>query len=548
MAGKKISQLPALGGSFAAGDLFEISEDGGGGTYVSKKITGTEMIASIGAGTGTVTSVAIAGGTTGLTVTGSPITTAGTITIGGALVAANGGTGQTSYSTGDILYASGATAISKLAVGSNTEVLTLAGGVPTWAAPAGGGATDLDGLTDVKTTSDNSIWIMNAGAGSACTTGTLSSALDNIGIGTNALNTITSGDYNIAIGLNAGTALLSALHNVMIGRGSGAKLTSGGSNVMIGGYDTGGEITTETRNTLMGYQAGGALTSSDNTIVGDSAGTGAMSTGANTFVGKSAGATCTGGGQQNNAFGYYADAGTTGNYNVSIGRGVAGTTGSANIKIGNSWSKTNHTTGSYSIKIGTEIAATAAASYEFLLGGSARILMNGDYTTAGSAKLMINPGATVGTPTATLHVKGAGATSGTTALLVEDSTGADIIKVTDDGATEFTGQTFNTLATAVDGATVTPDFSAGNVQTLTLAGNRAIANPLNIKAGATYIIVIVQDGTGSRTISSWGSNYKFSGGTAPTLTTAANQADVITMVAYSASILMCTSTLNFATS
>ena len=134
MAGKKISQLGALGGSFAATDLFEISKDEGGGTYSSKKITGTEMITSIGAGT--VTSVAVSGGTTGLTTSGGPITTSGTITIGGALIAANGGTGQTSYSTGDILYASGATALSKLAVGSDTHVLTLAGGVPTWAAPA----------------------------------------------------------------------------------------------------------------------------------------------------------------------------------------------------------------------------------------------------------------------------------------------------------------------------------------------------------------------------------------------------------------------------
>ena len=45
---------------------------------------------------GTVTSVAISGGTTGLTVTGSPITTAGTITIDGVLAVANGGTGASS--------------------------------------------------------------------------------------------------------------------------------------------------------------------------------------------------------------------------------------------------------------------------------------------------------------------------------------------------------------------------------------------------------------------------------------------------------------------
>ena len=54
---------------------------------------------AIGAGTssttGTVTSVALSGGTTGLTVTGSPITTSGTITLAGTLALANGGTGAT---------------------------------------------------------------------------------------------------------------------------------------------------------------------------------------------------------------------------------------------------------------------------------------------------------------------------------------------------------------------------------------------------------------------------------------------------------------------
>ena len=39
-----------------------------------------------------------------------------------------------SQATGDIIYASSATQLSRLAVGSNTEVLTLSGGVPTWAA------------------------------------------------------------------------------------------------------------------------------------------------------------------------------------------------------------------------------------------------------------------------------------------------------------------------------------------------------------------------------------------------------------------------------
>ena len=48
---------------------------------------------------------------------------------------------ETLTAAGDILYASGANTLARLAKGSDTEVLTLASGVPSWAAAAGGGAT-----------------------------------------------------------------------------------------------------------------------------------------------------------------------------------------------------------------------------------------------------------------------------------------------------------------------------------------------------------------------------------------------------------------------
>ena len=56
--------------------------------------------------------------------------------VNGTLPVANGGTNLTTYATGDILYASAANTLSKLPVGSNTNVLTLTAGVPAWAAPA----------------------------------------------------------------------------------------------------------------------------------------------------------------------------------------------------------------------------------------------------------------------------------------------------------------------------------------------------------------------------------------------------------------------------
>jgi hypothetical protein len=59
--------------------------------------SGTISIAASG-GSGTVTSVAASGGTTGLTFSGSPITTSGTLTLSGTLAVANGGTGATTAS------------------------------------------------------------------------------------------------------------------------------------------------------------------------------------------------------------------------------------------------------------------------------------------------------------------------------------------------------------------------------------------------------------------------------------------------------------------
>ena len=58
------------------------------------------------------------------------------------LATTSGGTNLTSYATGDIIYASGSNTLAKLAVGSNTHVLTLTGGVPVWAAGGGGAHTE----------------------------------------------------------------------------------------------------------------------------------------------------------------------------------------------------------------------------------------------------------------------------------------------------------------------------------------------------------------------------------------------------------------------
>jgi hypothetical protein len=80
-------------------------------------------------------------------------------------------------------------------------------------------------------------------------------------------------------------------------------------------------------------------------------------------------------------------------------------------------------------------------------------------------------------------------------------------------------------ATLTDGATVTWNASTQQVCKLTLGGNRTLSAPTNGVTGQFISIAVIQDGTGSRTLT-WNSVYEFTGDTAPTLTTTINKADV----------------------
>jgi len=90
----------------------------------------------------------------------------------------------------------------------------------------------------------------------------------------------------------------------------------------------------------------------------------------------------------------------------------------------------------------------------------------------------------------------------------------------------FTAAQRGAITALTDGATITPNFALANNFSVTLGGNRTLANPTNLTAGQSGVIVITQDGTGSRTLA-YGSNFKFPGGTAPTLTTTAAAVDVL---------------------
>ena len=71
-----------------------------------------------------------------------------------AIAAAFGGTGQTSYTIGDLIYASNTTAISKLSIGTSGQVLTVSGGgIPSWATVSSSnlGSANLTSTDDART-------------------------------------------------------------------------------------------------------------------------------------------------------------------------------------------------------------------------------------------------------------------------------------------------------------------------------------------------------------------------------------------------------------
>ena len=82
-----------------------------------------------------------------------------------------------------------------------------------------------------------------------------------------------------------------------------------------------------------------------------------------------------------------------------------------------------------------------------------------------------------------------------------------------------------TESTLTDGSTVSWDASTQDVCKLTLGGNRTMAAPTNNTTGQFISILVIQDGTGSRTLT-WNAVFEFASDTAPTLTTTANLGDL----------------------
>jgi hypothetical protein len=192
-------------GNLVAGELALNTADG---KLFYKDSAGVVQVIASKAGNVNVSS--FSGGTTGLT----PNTaTTGAVTLAGTLAQANGGTGFSTYTTGDTLYASASNTLSKLPIGSTGQILSVVAGVPAWtAAPASGASITNDTTTatnlyplfsNATTGAPTTIYTSNAKYLYKPSTGDLSASQVVASNGIVVNSATVSASYTIATGNNA---------------------------------------------------------------------------------------------------------------------------------------------------------------------------------------------------------------------------------------------------------------------------------------------------------------------------------------------------------
>ena len=487
-------QIPAgssaLRPSIGVNSMFRYNSDlGAFEGYINS--SWAQLVTNSGGGVG-VTSVAANGGTTGLTFSGSPITSSGTLVLGGTLGATSGGTGQNTYATGDLLYASAANTLSKLAASTNGYVLTLSGGVPTWAASTGGvtsfsagttGFTPSTGTTGAVTLA-GTLNVANGGTGVTTSTGTGSVVL-----GTRPTLAVTGAGFT----LQDGTDNTKQANFGLAGLTTGTTYSYNLPAVSGAALATLGNIT---------QAFSGAVSFSNNfdipgngfVTIGSSTGTATLTFGQSTVsqtTNIQAGATASGSTKTIN-IGTGGLTGSTTNINIGTATGAS----TSAITFGGTTNFSNLVTFA---NASTNITATNLATGSFTVGGALQTGTN----TFGQSTLTnitnIASGATASGQTNTINIGNGGLTGSTTNIAIGSAAGTTTTTINGNasvagqfscgfgafamqGGSGYFGQTtglctygFGTGAT-VSGSTKTLSFGTGG-----LAGSTT-----SISIGSTF--------------------------------------------------------------
>lgn len=427
-----------------------------------------------------------------------------------------------SLSQGSLLFAKTAASLKELTKGTSHYCLKVNGNTLAYetcalaAANVAGGASSIaNGIVQssgyvgqaikygyggikLTTRTQNGLYLGN-GAGASAN----GSTLNNTALGFNAMRGASNftGDNNTALGFNGLTATTTGNGNTAIGNNAGSSITTGGSNTCIG-YMAANALDTGYNDTVIGAQAFRLATGGDaNTLIGDRVGTSktVATNDNNTIVG---------------SYGWSAS-GSASDNNTGMGKSVlelvAG--GDSNIAFGYQ-AGDNITSGANNIVIGYDIDAPSATADNQLV--IANLIYGNGITATGTTVSDGKVGIRQSIPAANLDVNGSFLTK--------------------------TGNFVSEYSIGNSGTSKTIDWSNGNRQYITMTGNCTFTftAPSNV---TTIALRLVQDGTGSRTVT-WPATVKWPSGTTPTLTTTASAVDLINCY-YNGTNYYCVSGLNF---
>ena len=240
--------------------------------------------------------------------TGLPLSTGVT----GTLPVANGGTGNTTYTNGQLLIGNTTgntltkatlTAGSGITITNSTGSITIASSGASAATP-----TVLGTVYGSMTTTGGTPYLTALGYNAGVSN--LSSGTNNVAVGLEALKANTSGTDNLAVGFNSLKVNTTGASNTGFGSNTLLNSTTGGSNTACGGSALFSNAT-NSHNTAVGTAALYQTTADDNTGLGRSAGFFVTTGTQNTLIGRSAGSSGTNNlttGSNNTIIGYSAEA------------------------------------------------------------------------------------------------------------------------------------------------------------------------------------------------------------------------------------------------
>ena len=110
-------------------------------------------------------------------------------------------------------------------------------------------------------------------------------------------------------------------------------------------------------------------------------------------------------------------------------------------------------------------------------------------------------------------------------IIIKQFDGTSLVEFNDGAYSKFTAMAYFPEATLTDGSSIDWNVLTSPVAKVTLAGNSTLNAATGAQAGQFVSLLIIQDGTGSRTVP-FNAAYEFKDDTAPTLTTTASKGDL----------------------